>query len=214
MNRIIKSLTPFFTIFFAVRILAQEPVTGPEEYFPLTVGWTWEYNTYANDTKEEFVMTVEIEKPETDNGTTYQILTQKDKRGRMRSFLEVNEEGIFVKKTGLKKSFTPEVFAVHEPAIPLFPFNLHNDLNIDWEGKLKVAWIKKDISLHIEFLGFEEITVPAGTFKCVKLYFDQTRDGERSEEYAWYARNIGQVKYIGGTYTKELTAFYKPTIKP
>lgn len=180
----------------------------PTDYFPLTSGSRWQYKTYTKDHKKTFVMKVWIDKPDTYKKKTYTILTQKDKRGQMRSFLEITDQGIYVKKTGVKKSFTPEVSAVHKPAIPLFLYDLTLGHTLHWEGILKIAWVDKKIVLDIEILGEDTITVPAGTFTCVKIHFHQKRGKEITDEYAWYASGVGQVKYIGGTYIKELIDYH------
>ncbi|MDD5354892.1 MAG: hypothetical protein PHF95_06860, partial [bacterium] len=118
------------------------------------------------------------------------------KRGTVRAYVLRNEKGVFWKKIAASKSFTPEANSVFTPAIPIMMFPLAKDAKWDWEGKLKIAWINKNIKMHCEILSTdEEITVPAGTFKCVKIYIHQVRDNEPSDEYGWYAPGIGQIKY-------------------
>jgi hypothetical protein len=51
------------------------------------------------------------------------------------------------------------------------------------------------------------VTVPAGKFHCIKLFYDQYRDDEHVQETAWYAEGVGQVKYDGGEYVKELKTY-------
>jgi hypothetical protein len=180
---------------------------SPQTWFPLTIGSIWQYRVVSKDHKEKFEMSVSIDPPEKYDGREFIIMTQKDKRGRMRSFLTKTSEGIFCKKTGLKKSISPELDAVHKPDIPLFLFNVTPGHTFHWEGSLKVAWVNKKIVLDGKIIGLETITVPAGTFDCVKIYFHQKRDNEISDEYAWYAQGVGQVKYSGGQYVKELTSY-------
>ena len=79
-----------------------------------------------------------------------------------------------------------------------------------WEGTLKIAWIKKTITLDGEILGEEQVSVPAGTFTCVKIHFHEKRGDESIDSYAWYAPGTGQVKYMGGTYIKELIEYTVP----
>lgn len=205
MNKFIK----YFTVLIIPALLYQyaNGETDPRDYFPLTPGSQWKYNTYRKDKKKSFIMAVRIDKPQKYKGKEYHILTQKDKRGIMRSFLEVKEDGVFVKKTGVRKAFTPEASAIHEPSIPLFLFTLKKGYTFHWEGILKIVWIKKNIILDGEILGEDTITVPAGTFTCIKLHFRQKRGKKVTDEYAWYAPGVGQVKYIGGTYIKELIEY-------
>jgi hypothetical protein len=71
----------------------------------------------------------------------------------------------------------------------------------------------KPIIFDGEVLGWEDITVPAGKFHCIKLHYHEKRGGEIIDEEAWYAQGVGQVKYDGGQYVKELKS-YKVGLAP
>ena len=167
------------------------------DHYPLTPGSQWVYQITDHENKNDvFDQTSTIEPPETYNKVLCNILKQKDKRGTVRAFVVKNEKGIFWKKIGASKSFTPEASSVFIPELPIMIFPLAKDAKWDWEGKLKIAWINKNIKMHCEILSVnEEITVPAGTFKCVKIFIHQVRDNEPSDEYGWYAPGVGQIKY-------------------
>lgn len=167
------------------------------DYYPLTKGITWVYEvTNFEADNEKFEQAVSIERPETYEGKLYHILRQKDKRGIIRSFVQKNEEGVFWKKIGARKALTPEATTIFTPDLPIMFFPLKKGKSWDWEGTLKIAWINKKIKMHCVILeDNEEVTVPAGMFHCVKIYIHQLRDNEVSEEYGWYAPDIGQIKY-------------------
>ncbi len=167
------------------------------DYYPLTTGSQWIYQITDYENKNDsFDQTATIDPAETYNKVTCSILKQKDKRGIVRAFVLKNSQGIFWKKIGASKSFTPEASSVFTPEIPIMMFPLTKGSTWDWEGKLKIAWINKNIKMHCEIVSAnEELTVPAGTFKCVKIYIHQIRDNEPSDEYGWYAPGIGQIKY-------------------
>ncbi|GEM_PF-1474356 len=169
----------------------------PKNYYPLTPDSTWTYSiTNHEDNDDTFDETVTIDKPEIYDKATYSILKQKDKRGIVRSFVLSNDKGIYWKKIGASKSYTPEASSVFTPEIPIMIYPLNQGSKWDWEGNLKIAWINKHIKMHCEVVSVnDEIKVPAGTFKCVKIYIHQERDKEISDEYGWYAAGIGQVKY-------------------
>ncbi|MDD5131446.1 MAG: hypothetical protein PHH44_02170 [bacterium] len=173
--------------------------TGAEkdDYYPLTPGSQWVYQITDHENKNDvFDQTATIEPAETYDKVSCSILKQKDKRGIVRAFVVKNEKGVFWKKIAASKSFTPEANSVFTPEIPIMMFPLAKDATWDWEGKLKIAWINKNIKMHCEIMSAnEEVTVPAGTFKCVKIYIHQIRDNEPSDEYGWYAPGIGQIKY-------------------
>jgi hypothetical protein len=168
-----------------------------DDHYPLSPGSQWVYQITDYENKNAvFDQTSTIEPPETYDKVLCSILKQKDKRGTVRAFVIKNEKGIFWKKIGASKSFTPEASSVFIPEIPIMMFPLAKNAKWDWEGKLKIAWINKNIKMHCEILSVnEEITVPAGTFKCVKIFIHQVRDNEPSDEYGWYAPGIGQIKY-------------------
>ncbi len=168
-----------------------------DDYYPLTPGSQWVYEITDFENKMAiFEQTATIDPPEIYDKVACSILKQKDKRGTVRAYVIKNEKGIFWKKIAASKSFTPEANSVFTPEIPIMIFPLAKNAKWDWEGKLKIAWINKNIKMHCEILSVnEKLTVPAGTFKCVKIYIHQVRDNEPSEEYGWYAPGIGQIKY-------------------
>lgn len=178
-----------------------------EAFFPQTKGSEWVYDTYKKGAKKPFEMKVVIEDSWKDEGGSGQIMKQKDKRGTMREFLLTNEKGVFITKLGLAKSFTPEIFTRFNPPVPRVIFPLDPGTQVHWEGRLKVATINKKILFDGEVTGWEEIEVPAGKFKCIKLYYDEKRGDEAIVEEAWYAEGVGQVKYKGGEYVKELKSY-------
>ena len=137
--------------------------------------------------------------------TSGMIMKQKDKLGTMREFLFKKDGGIFIYKLGLSKSYTPEIFSNFTPAIPRVIAPLTPGTTVKWEGRLKAAGVvNKAIKFSGEVVGWEDVKVPAGTFHCIKLFYDQYRGDEHVQEYAWYADGVGQVKYDGGQYVKEL----------
>ena len=155
-------------------------------------------------------MKVVIQGPWKDGDLSGMIMSQKDKRGTMREFLLKNEKGIFIHKLALSKALTPEVNTRFTPDVPRVIFPLTPGTKVHWEGRLKVAWVDKPIIFDGEVTGWEDIDVPAGKFHCLKLHYHEKRGDEVIDEDAWYAEGVGQVKYDGGKYVKELKSFKKP----
>ena len=198
--------------------------SSSEAYFPWTQGDSWVYDTIKKGEKEPFEMKVVIEGPWggrefaknlKDQGVVVEnaslpggmIMTQKDKRGTMREFLLRTKKGIFIQRLGLSKSFTPEVFTHFNPPVPRLIFPLEPGTKVHWEGRLKIAWVDKPILFDGEVMGWEDIEVPAGKFHCIKLHYHEKRGEEIIDENVWYAEGIGQVKYDGGQYIKELKSY-------
>jgi hypothetical protein len=194
---------------------AERPASSA--YFPLEKGFSWVYDTLHKPKKDRFYMKVVVEGPWKEKNLAGIVLTQQDKRGKMREFLFETEEGVFLYKLGLKKSISPEVEtkfipadSKFTPAVPRVIYPLKPGTKVHWEGRLKVAWVNKKIIFDGEVLGFEEIEVPAGKFRCIKLHFHEKRDDEVIDQYYWYAEGVGQVKSESGEYVKELKSFKAP----
>ena len=194
-------------LFFSLPARAAEPAN--DAFFPWAKGSTWTYDTFQKTKKDPFEMKVVIDGP-WEGGM---IMTQKDKRGTMRQFLLKNEKGIFINKIALSKTLTPEVDTRFTPAVPMLIFPLTPGTKVHWEGRLKVRMVMdKPIIFDGEVIGWEDIQVPAGKFHCIKLHYHEKRGDDVIDEDAWYAEGVGQVKYDGGQYIKELKA-YKITTK-
>jgi hypothetical protein len=178
-----------------------------QAFFPLEKGDTWVYNTIRKNSQDRFEMKVWVDGSWAEAGIGGMILTQKDPRGTMREFLLQDAKGIFIYKLGLSKSYTPEVFARFTPAVPRVIYPLEPGTKVQWEGRLKVAFIKKPIVFDGEVVGWEDIAVPAGHYHCIKLHYHEKRGNDVTDENAWYAEGVGQVKYDGRQYLKELKSF-------
>lgn len=178
-----------------------------DSFFPMTKGSEWVYNTINKKKMEPFEMKVVMDGPWKEGDSSGMIMTQKDKRGTMRQFLLKNEKGIFIQKLALSKTLTPEVNTRFTPAVPLLIFPLTPGTKVHWEGRLKVAWVDKPIIFDGEVTGWEDIEVPAGKYHCIKLHYHEKRGEDVIDEDAWYAEGVGQVKYDGGQYIKELKNF-------
>jgi len=194
----------YILLLFSAQLSAQD-------FFPVEKGRSWEYETYTRDGRINFSMQVEMLKPQKRGGQTYQVMQQKDSRGIMYSYITKDSIGVYVHRTGLRKTLlgasTPEVEASHDPPIPLFIYPDDDTKSFEWEGRIRIAFVNKPVKMRGEMLGFENITVPAGEFECFKIRFTQTRGDEETVEYAWYAQGVGQVKYEGDKYIKELKKY-------
>ena len=180
-------------------------------YFPMAQGFSWTYDTTNKKNNDHFDMKVVIKEPWKDDGEEGMIMVQKDKRGTMREFLVKKDDGVFIHKLGLSKSFTPEVYSHFNPDVPRVIAPLTPGTKVEWKGRLKAAGVvNKPIKFEGTVVGWEDVKVPAGTFHCIKLFYDQYRGDDHVQEYAWYADGVGQVKYDGGQYIKELKEFKKP----
>ena len=197
-------MTAPILVLAALSVRAESP---SESFFPMQPGTEWVYHTMNKQEKKSFEMKVVIQGPWKEGHLSGTVMTQKDKRGTMREFLLKNEKGIFIQKLALSRVFTPEVNTHFTPAVPRVIFPLTPGTKVHWEGRLKVAWVDKPIIFDGEVTGWEDVAVPAGKFHCIKLHYHEKRGDEVIDEEAWYAEGVGQVKYDGGQYVKELRSY-------
>jgi hypothetical protein len=196
---------------FIVLTLPSLLLAADDAFFPLEKGFSWTYDTINKKKNDHFDMKVVIEGPWKDGDLSGMIMTQRDERGKMRQFLLKNEKGILAHKLALSKTLTPEIDTRFTPSLPTVIFPLVPGTKVHWEGRLKVTGImNKPIILDGEVTGWEDIEVPAGKFHCIKLHFHEKRGNDVIDEDAWYADGVGQIKYDGGQYIKELKEFKKP----
>jgi hypothetical protein len=172
--------------------------------------YVWVYDTRHRTKNERFDMTVRVEGEWKDGATNGLILTQEDPRGRMREYLLRTDRGWGMARVAIKRAIAPEVSTRFEPPMPRMMFPVQPGSTLHWEGQLKIGWIDRKIVFDGEVAGWEDVTVPAGTFRCVRLHFVEKRGDEPVEEDVWYAPGVGQVKYSGSNYIKELKSLKKP----
>jgi hypothetical protein len=187
-------------------LLAAAP--ADDAFFPWAKGNSWVYDTLNKTDNSHFEMKVVMEGPWNEGDSSGMIMTQKDKRGTMREFQTKNEKGFFIYKLALSKTLTPEVDTRFTPPVPRLIFPLTPGAKVHWEGRLKVRLIMdKPIIFDGEVIGWDDIQVPAGKFHCIKLHYHELRGKDVIDEDAWYAEGVGQVKYSGGQYVKELKSY-------
>jgi DUF3108-like len=103
---------------------------------------------------------------------------------------------------------------------------LPNDVQAgdDWSQIISVTGASSDgevtlsatIETNYTALGYEQVTVPAGTFEALKVEQTGTLtmnggSGFDTHGYIWYAQGVGTVKSgLDGTYTGELTSYSIP----
>lgn len=186
---------------------SEEKPSGPD-YYPLKKGHKWTYIVSRVDGKgKKFTQEVTVPGKDKYKGKEYTILEQQDKRGKVRSFCIKDTTGVYWKKIGASKKFTPEASSIFTPPIPILRLPLKAGTEWKWKGNLKIAFINKKITMTCKVVAEEEIKVPAGKFKCLKIHIHQIRNEEVSNEYGWYAPGIGQIKYIGKELEKELVSY-------
>jgi len=159
----------------------------PEKFpdsFPLVEGMVWHYSSNLGEATST-VSRVEdgyALRSEAPHLVIEQILTTDD-------------WGVTLIR-GSSRVYFIETTRVYQPWMPRFPFLPRIGQEWDWEGDEVVDGdevIKSQIKGKIE--AREKITVPAGTFDCLKVVVTTiSSDGTKSSSIQWVTEGIGPVK--------------------
>ena len=171
------------------------------DYFPLRVGDSW---TYRNTEEGGYSLKVLSEEPQP--GTSNRYLVE------LLSGVRINR--IF-SKSGNWVLFHGETYPEHEglkasyePPLQYLPYPLSAGQKWEWSGK-DPTQVEHHESSHA--VGLENITVPAGKFRAMKVISEISGGGSPKTTTSWYAAGVGLVKSAtqGGQikYGSELTDY-------
>jgi len=175
-------------------LLAIAFATGPEStgdtYFPLAKGHKWVYKTDYDDETDIIHEVTASEKVGDVECLVIETRSENAKENRIRTlrkeWLATTDEGVKIHK--MLRGRTE--MAVDKPF-----FKLKSDLKKDdeWEGEAKAS--ENPAKHHTRVEQEEEVVVPAGKFKAIKVAV-KIESGTRhvAEGYEWYAKNVGLVK--------------------
>jgi hypothetical protein len=174
---------PLLLLTAALAARAADPV-----YYPLVVGNSWEYKLQAG--ANTAVMTATLSKTEKIDDVELFVLEGKINGNVVANeHLKATAEGVFRHRN--------QGMAV-DPPFRLFAYPAKEDGS--WKGELKTGGMKSEFSATC---GAEEVTVPAGTYKTIRVKFELP--AEKSEITYWFAENVGFVKQVIKTPQLEAT---------
>jgi hypothetical protein len=197
------SLIALVTLFLALTAFGAKPKEpkAAADYFPLRVGDSW---TYRN-TEE--------------GGYTWKVLSEEPKEGSaIRYVVEVRSgviiQNVFSKTTGWvlfhSESYLEHegLKATYEPPKQYLPNPLVAGQKWEWAGKDPTQVEHHESSRAV---GFENVTVPAGKFRAMKVVSEISGGSSLMTRTNWYADGVGLVKSTtqGGQikYGSELTDY-------
>ncbi|MEK7433002.1 MAG: hypothetical protein AABZ74_07725 [Cyanobacteriota bacterium] len=180
-------------------------------YYPLKKDMSWTYKLQqfqdgqSNNKFKEMTMFVAEEKNDPDSKQfvlrrSYPNSTTQPNPSLAKVFPDRLELSRYVQQEIFSQYNTPTKTKDYIISLK-FPINVGDS----WGGR-DFAGGKEKISVQ----GFETITVPAGTFDCVKINHNLKYDnGKEDNLYYWYGANVGMVKLheeitvsIGGPFMK------------
>lgn len=190
------------------------------DHFPLVDGIKWKYDSNLG----------EVTSWVTASGDLYTV-TSISSPVDSRQTLRLSPEGLLMIEAEVD-TWLYSNRRIYLPPLLRFPLSVKVGQEWSWEGKELVD----DDTIHSfvngKIIGWESVTVPAGTYRCLKVYVSTiSDDGTFSSSTQWLAPGIGIVKaditvdaggfsgFIIGilgfdTYNLKLTGFVKSNYLP
>jgi hypothetical protein len=178
-----------------------KPAKPDTDYFPLRAGDSW---TYRNSESGGYSLKVLSDEPQQGGTVRYVV--------ELRS--EVIIQNVFSKAAGwvlLHSESYPEhegLKATHEPPKQYLPSPPVVGQKWEWTGKDPTQMERHEKN---RVVGFENITVPAGKFRALKVTSEIAGGAIPMTKTSWYAPDVGLVKSTteGGQikYGSELTDY-------
>lgn len=212
-----QSILLFLTLFLSsFSFLSAQDCT--EGYFPFVEGIEMEQTFYNGKGKVQTVQNMKVISVTEANGTYKAKINSKIDEGKKKSEAFEVESYITCKEGGWEMDFEsilssamsmnemPENVEVKVESTPIFfpidmkPGDKLDDATITMSASMMgLAMINTKVTqTNRKVVGKETITVPAGTFDCLKITYTLTSSygmGERTEESTiWLAKNVGLVK--------------------
>jgi hypothetical protein len=195
------SLIVLLALISTASILPGKPVrqVGPEPellYFPMTVGTEWEY--IDDGSKPKYVIT-NVERAGEASLVTVGTYQSNGKTTQHAYTVEVSRTGI------------RETLNFHRKIEPPAPWlKLPRAKGDRWESPFSIDGDRR-ADYVMTVLGVEEVTVPAGTFKAIRVEQVSTDFVTKTVNQTittWYAPGVGPVRiiYRGGS-SRDLVAF-------
>jgi len=179
-------LASLFT--FATSVTAQKPKEPPPDYFPLRVNDWWSYKSTTADGKvSEFTMKVLSE----DAG---RILVEIQSAWPIQEWYSKGDGWVVWHKEAFPKN--AQMVVSFEPARNYLKNPLAAGQTWSWAGK---GMMGVEIDEKSTVVGAEDVTVPAGSFKAMKVVTTMTQGGTNVTKTYYYANWIGLVKAITDT---------------
>ncbi len=188
-------------LLFSIQLASGKTPKTPADYFPLRVNDSW---TYRN-TEE--------------GGYSFKVLSEEPQPGASNRYVVEFLSGVRINKVFSKTAgwvlFHGESYpeheglkATYEPPKQYLPNPLVAGQKWEWSGKDPTQTEHRESSRAV---GFENITVPAGKFRAMKVISQITGGAIPMTRASWYAPGVGLVKSAteGGQikYGSELTDY-------
>lgn len=193
----IQLITIFLVIMGGWTVLAADVGGEAFEYFPLKSQNYWAYKVSLPD-NQAYSQVVLVN---SNLGQDIKVMVIINQIPRMEVAYLLNEQGLF-----RTKQISAEGVVTLKPMQLVLAAKLEPGMSWNWEA---VEAAGKETA---RVIGFEKVSVPAGTFKALLVEYEGVYDdGTAYLERTWFVKGVGYVKVTstmaGTTITKELLEY-------
>jgi hypothetical protein len=178
----------------------KKPRTTTTDFFPLRVGDSW---TYRNTEEGGYTLKVLSEEPQ--HGAPARYVVEVLAGAKIHKVFSKTEGWVLFHSEGYPEH--EGLQAAYEPPKQYLPNPLLPGQKWEWSGKDPTQVEHRESN---RVVGFENVTVPAGKFRAVKIVTEITGASPMTRT-TWYAADVGLVKSttVGGQikYGSELTDY-------
>lgn len=195
----------------SIKKVVKKPL--PPNYMPMRWKYSWKYKTKTADGIETAFSVEDIHDIRKDDGAIWhQYQTETSPTQKFTDIYShangfVVDNHVEYSNGAMKADFIPP-----KPILKMAPEVGDNWV---WTGK---GMMGTELTEKFQVLAFEEVTVPAGKFKTVKVQSDAISNNQKALKIYWYGANVGLVKSYTESgpikSTTELVSYVFPKLEP
>ena len=163
----------------------KKPKPPAGDFFPLRVGDSWNYRNTSGDS--QYSVKVLNEEKQGDGSSRYEVELLAGVQ--IRKFFSKPSGWVLLhaerypEHEGLEAKYEPPKQYLQNPLVPKFKW--------EWRGK---DYTNTEVTESSEVIGFENVSVPAGKFRAMKIVSKVTGGAAVMTKTYWYADGVGLVK--------------------
>lgn len=163
----------------------KKPKPPVGDFFPLRVGDSWNYRNTSGDS--QYSVKVLNEEKREDGSSRYEVELLAGVQvhkffSKPNGWVLLHSER-YPEHEGLEAKYEPPKQYLQNPLVSKFKW--------EWKGK---DYTNTDVTENSEVIGFENVSVPAGKFRAMKIVSKVTGGAAVMTKTYWYADGVGLVK--------------------
>jgi hypothetical protein len=175
----------FALVVLSFSVAAKKPMAAASDFFPLRVGDSWTYRNIADDS--QYTLKVLSEEKQDDGSSRYEVellagVQVRKFFSKPRGWVLLHAER-YPEHEGLEAKYVPPKQYLQNPLVPRFKWQ--------WKGK---DYTNTEASESSQVVGFENVSVPAGKFRAMKVVSKVAGGSAVMTKTYWYADGVGLVK--------------------